>query len=1100
MKMNQDSQRLLLIIMKVTLIQFCMVVLFTSLVMGRDAHAQEVLNQQITLKAENSDIKSILSLVERQVDVKFMYSAEVIQSKRKVSISAKNERLSELLMKLLTPLKISFEVNKKRILLTSSEIPSVEALESRSLAETESALITVSGTVINIKGEGIPGVTIREKDTNTGAVTDVNGKFTISVRNEQSVLIFTSIGYKPSEIQVSKQKIINLTLSDDNTQLNEIVVIGYGTQKKSELTSAVATVKSENFIKGAVTDAGQLLQGKVAGLTIGSPSGDPTSTSQIVLRGISSINSSTDPLVLIDGIPGGLNTVAPEDIESIDVLKDGSAAAIYGTRGTNGVILITTRRANGNIEPSIEYNGYVSTQTIARKPEMFSASDYRNLIKQGVPFEDLGSDTDWLKATTRTPLIHVHNLTLRGGNSRTNYLANVNYRSFEGIFQKSDNRTLTGRLDVNHNMFDGKLKLNINFINTNNAYTTTGDGVSFNGGAYRQALIRNPTSPIKNPDGSWFEQPGIYVYENPLARLYESDGENTSQNTRLAGSLSFLPVNGLEMKALFSQNRFNQIRGYSETKNHISTIRDTKNGYASRGTTQNTDGLIELTAEYRKTMDDHKFSALAGYSYQDFLSEDYWMQNWDFPTDKFTYNNIGTGNALKKGLAPIYSNKLASNLIGFFGRVTYSYADKYILLASLRHEASSKLLGAIEPWGNFPAVSVGWKINKESFLSNAKGIDELKLRAGYGVTGTVPGASFLGVSRLGYSGNFLVNGQWVQNLAPINNPNPYLRWEEKHETNVGIDFSFLKSRVSGSLDFYNRRTNGLIYDYPVPTPPNLYPFTTANVGVMENKGIEVMVNVAVVRSKDFDWNASFNYSTNANKLVSLSNDQYKTTNDFFTTGYTGEPIQTYTHRVQVGEKIGNFYGYKVVDVTDDGKWIYETKTGERSTDKGGEENKKILGNGLPAFYAGWNNNFRYKNFDLSITMRGAFDYQILNFQRMYYENPGITQYNQLKTAQDKVFGKAVLNKNTPLEYNSYYIENGDFWKIDNITLGYNFTHPIFKVIKRARLYVAVLNSLTITGYKGIDPEVNRGGLSPGNDDRDKYPTVRTFTFGMNLNF
>lgn len=974
----------------------------------------------------------------------------------------------------------------------------------------------IKGRVVDNKGAALPGVNVVVKGTTNGAQTDAEGNYSLTAP-DNAVLVFSFVGSTAQEITVGGRSVINVTLQPDTKALGDVVVVGYGTQRRADLTSSVASVKEESFIKGATKDAGQLLQGKVAGLTVSSPSGDPTANSQILLRGTATLNSSTQPLVLIDGIPGTLNTVAPEDIESIDVLKDGSAAAIYGTRGTNGVILITTRRPKGNIEPTIEYSGYVSTQRIARRPEMLSATEYRQQLAGGVAFTDQGSSTDWIKEISQKPLIHVHNVTFKGGNAQTNYLINGNYRYFEGVFQKSDNRTFTGRADINHAMFDGRVKVNLGILNSNNRYTATvdggnfgipdggnfGEGRAFNGYTYRQAVIRNPTAPIYNPDGTYAQQLSLFNYENPLSRLYESDGQNSFQNTRLNGSLAWEPIDNLQLKALTSNTRYNQVRGYSETKQHPSTLRDGLNGYASRGTTQVVEKLAELTAAYNRSFGEHRFSVLGGYSYQQNTSENYYQSNWDFPTDLFTYNNIGIGNALRLGRAPMYSDKNQWNLVGFFGRVTYNYKEKYLLLASVRREASSRFLGAEQPWGTFPAVSVGWRINQENFLQGATFLDDLKLRAGYGVTGTAPNASFLGVARLGYTGYFLSNGTWVQALSPVSNPNPSLRWEEKQETNVGLDYSFFKGRIGGTLDYYVRRTNGLLYDYQVPSPPNLFTTTTANVGSMENKGFEVLLNLVPVQTKSFVWNSSFNFSTNRNKLISLTNDLYSLTNNFFTTGYTGEPIQTYTHRVEVGKRLGDFYGYKVVDVTDDGQWIYLNKSGEQlpySQFTHSEDDKQVLGNGLPKYYAGWNNNVQYKRLDLGITMRGAFGYQILNFQRMYYENTGVTQYNRLRTAYDKVFDKAVLATSMPLEYNSYYIEDGDFWKIDNITLGYNFKPNTLKYVKNLRVYVSTLNTFTITGYSGIDPEVNRIGLAPGNDERDKYPTVRTFTFGANLTF
>lgn len=961
---------------------------------------------------------------------------------------------------------------------------------------------TITGKITDAQtGAPLTGVSVLLKGTTTGTSTDNQGNFRLSVPDNNGTLVISYTGYGSQEISIGSRSNFSLTMTTSTAGLEEVVVIGYGTQKKKEVTASVASVKSENFVKGAVNDAGQLLQGKVAGLSIAAPGGDPVANSQIILRGINSINASSSPLILIDGIPGNLRTVAPENIESIDVLKDGAAAAIYGTRGTNGVILITTRKSNGRIQ-SVEYSAYVSTQKIARRPEMLTAAEYRQKLAEGVAFTDLGASTDWIKEITQTPVTHVHNLSFRGGNPQTNYLVDLNYRSFEGIMLKSDNRALSGRFDVNHSMFNGLLKANLNLINTDQHYTTTGDGFSFNGFTYRQALIRNPTSPIKDSAGNWFEQTGIFQYENPLSRIYESDGQNSSQNTRIAGSLTLTPLKGLTITGLGARTKFNELRGYSETKQHISNIRDSRNGYASRGTTQTLENLLELTANYNKTLGDHSFSLLGGYSYQDNTFEDEYVNNWDFPTDLFTYNNIGQGNAVKRGLTVLATNKTRTNLIGFFSRATYNFREKYLLMASIRREATSTLVGAAQPWGTFPAISVGWRINKEGFLRDVSVISDLKLRAGYGITGTPPQSLFLGVARLGYSGYTLSNGAWVPQLVPVSNPNPNLRWEQKSETNVGLDFSLFKGKISGSLDAYSRKVNGLLYEFPVPTPPNLFGTTWANVGVLKNDGIEAIINFTPVSRKNFEWSSSFNFSTNRNKLVSLSNEDYKTTSPFFNTGYTGDPIQTYTHRVEVGRAIGEFYGYKVIGVDDAGKWIYEGSDGKQvSYDdfKASDEDKKVLGNGLPKHYAGWNNNLRYKIFDLAVTMRGAFGFQILNFQRMYYENTGRTQYNQLRSTYDKVFGKAVLDKNVPLQFNSYYIENGDFWKVDNITLGCNIG-KIKNIVKNTRLYVSMLNSIVITGYKGIDPEVNRLGLAPGDDDRDKYPSARTFTFGLNATF
>lgn len=1088
---------------------FAFLMLVACLSVKADGYAQK-----ISLSLQNASFQKLVETIKSQSDYQFLYTNKIITLAKPVSIDVKDASVEQVLNLYFKSQPLTYTIIEKTIIIKVKKIEL--KVDDKEKEEAAAPPIDVKGKVLNEKQEPLAGVSVKLKGTTIGTYSGNDGAFQIQVPDEKAVLEISYVGYTTKSITVGSKTQLTISLTVENKNLGDVVVIGYGTQRKSDVTSAVASVKSESFVTGTVRDAAQLLQGKVAGLSIALPSGDPTTNSQIMLRGTATLKSTEQPLILIDGIPGDMNSIAPEDIESVDVLKDGSAAAIYGTRGTNGVILIKTKRAEPNASsPIITYSTNVSTQKIARKPDMLTAADYRKLIGEGIAFQDLGSSTDWVDEISRsTPISHVHTLSVKGGSSQTNYVGTLNYRKLEGIFKRSDNRTINARIDVNHNMFNNKLRLNFNFINSDNKYetvtlgglntnrtvNTAGIDASYNGFIYRQALIRNPTAPVKNADGTYAEQIAIDSYVNPLALLQESSGNTSSQTSRVAGSLTWLPVSNLRLKALVSRNRINRQLNYEETKAHVSTIRDGKNGFAHVANSQNIDQLLELTAEYNKSFGAHSFSALAGYSYQDFAADNSSLQNWDYPAGNFSYAaNIGLGNALKAGQAIMTSGKSVANLVGFFGRATYSYKDKYLLMGNLRYEASSKLVGTLKPWGLFPAISAGWKISKEDFMQSVNFINDLKLRVGYGVTGTAPDALFLGVSRLGYDGGYaFIGGQWIPTLGPVSNPNPYLRWEEKHETNAGLDFTMFGRKVSGSIDYYIRRTKGLLYDYPVPSPPNLYSTTTANVGTMENKGLEIMINYAAVEKKNFIWNTGINFSTNTNKLVSLTNDLYKLTNDFFNTGYTGSPVQTYTHRVQVGQAIGNFYGYKVVDVTADGNWVYLDKDGKQTETKGGEDDKQILGNGLPKYYLAWNNNIKVGSFDLGINMRGAFKFQVLNFTRMYYENPGTTQYNQLRSAQDKVFGKAVLNKNTPLDYNSYYIENGDFWKIDNITVGYSFKPA--GIIKNIRLYASIINAAVFTGYKGNDPEVNRLGLTPGNDDRDKYPATRVYTAGLNVTF
>lgn len=960
----------------------------------------------------------------------------------------------------------------------------------------------VTGKVKDSSGEPVIGASVVVKGNNTmGTITDFDGNFMLDVP-AKSVLVISYIGYVTQEVPTAGKNSLEIVLKEDTKTLDEVVVIGYGTQRKGDVTSSVASVKADNFVKGAVKDVGQLIQGKVAGLAITNPNGDPTGSTQIRLRGTNTIGgANTAPLVLIDGIPGELGTVAPEDVESVDVLKDGSAAAIYGTRGTNGVILITTKQAKGVDINQVEYNGYVSTSLIAKKLDMLNADEFRTLY----PDQDHGADTDWIDEISRTPVSHVHNLSLMGGNSKTNYIANLNYASRQGIMKKSDFESFQGRIEVTHRMFDDKLKLKFGLFGKKNQMESTTSGGSFRGWVYGQATRRNPTDPVRNEDGTWNENVSKFEYENPLALLYEAEGNVKKTQLRYNGNIVYNPIKDLTLSAVFSYIRDNMNRGYGETLNHISALRDGLAGWSSVGAYTKMEKLMELTAQYNKEIGAHKFSVLGGYSYNETDFEELWIDNYGFQDDYFGgWHNIGIGSALKDGKANIGSKKTPTNLIGFFGRATYSFKNRYLLIGALRYEGASQLWGTDNAWGLFPSISVGWRITEEAFMKNQKIFDDLKLRVGYGVTGSQPKDPFLGVAMLKYGSYAFVNGNWVQTIVPASNPNPDLKWEEKKETNIGLDFVSWGGRLSGSIDYYNRDVDGLIYEYGVPTPPNLYNKTMANGGTMRNRGVEVLVTVVPVQNKDFEWSTTGTFSLNSNKLISLSGSIFKSDYDYFNTGtveYSGQVADS--HRVQVGESIGNFYGFKVVDVDSEGRWIYEDRNGELVNYKDfthAPEDKHVIGNGLPKWYAGWNNTLRYKNFDLNVTMRGAFGFQIINGGRMNYENVKNSRFeNRLKSVNDLVFGKHTLSPEVEPEFNSYYVEDGDYWKIDNITLGYSFGQ-VGKYIKSLRIYGSVLNALTITGYKGIDPEVSTDGLTPGYDTRDRYPSVRSFTFGVNVKF
>ncbi|HYW36282.1 MAG TPA: SusC/RagA family TonB-linked outer membrane protein [Balneolaceae bacterium] len=961
---------------------------------------------------------------------------------------------------------------------------------------------TVTGTVRDAQTSNtLPGVNILVKGTTIGTTTDSTGHYSINVPNNKKILRFTYVGYKTKSVVVGNRTTINVKLKPSTISGQQMVVVGYGSEKASNVTSSISSVSSKDFTQSAPSDAADLIKGKVAGLSINTPSGNPASGSQIRLRGTSSLLASNNPLVLVDGVPGNLNTVAPENIKSISVLKGGAAAAIYGSRGSNGVILIQTKN-NVKGRTSISYNGYVNVQTFYKTPHFLSASDVRKYDKKYpnlFHLKDYGHNTDWLRLLTRNPISQDHNLRFSGGSAKTNYTASLNYQRTEGIFYHSNNVRVRGRVNVKHSMFNNKLRANLNLIANSRHYATTGDGTSWNPLIYRNALTRNPTDRPKDSNGNYIYRSG-FEEQNPLALLNENYGKNKNRRLRMDGTLTFNPIKSLSFKLLGSTNEWTQLRGYAQTSKSVATVKGGRKNYASRGASGYTSNELRFTGTFKNNFGGNSVKFLGGYDYLKDINDGFYMQNWNFPTDAYGYNRMQAGNALTQGKAVENSSKSSHKLISFFGRLNYNYKERYLLMASVRYEGNSKF-GASHKWGVFPAVSAGWRISNENFMKNVNFLDNLKLRASFGVTGISPSATYAALPLLNYGAKIFSGGNWIQGLSPSQNPNPNLHWEQKAQTDIGIDFSMFNSRFSGSFDVYRSNISNLLHNYDVPVPPNLYPTILANVGKMRNEGFEAQLSYQTDQSHAFTWHTSATFSTHRNKLVSLSNSKYQPTQNYFYTGYTGAPIQLPTHIVKVGQAIGDFYGFKSVDISNKGQWIVLGKNGKRKLLGNASLNdRRVIGNGIPKYHVGFSNTFNYKNFDLDVNMYGAFGFQILNLQRMFYQNaPANPPDNFLKSSFNKIYGKHVIN--TSLAYVSHFVENGAYWKIHTVTLGYTFNVNAFKkYVKNIRVYGSVKNLLTITGYKGMDPEVNTGGLAPSVDSRDKYPTTRTFTLGLNLKF
>ncbi len=993
------------------------------------------------------------------------------------------------------------------ILLGGALIATPAEAVAQTSSTAQAAAGSINGTVVDSEGEPVIGATVMVKGTTIGTATDIDGQFHIKAAPGQEVII-KGFGYETATIKVTNQKDYSVTLKLAAQSLDDVVVIGYGTQKKGDVTSAVASVKAEDFTVGAIGDASELVKGKVAGLTITKGSGDPNAESTIRLRGVISLQGSSTPLVLVDGVEGGLGTVAPENIASIDVLKDASAAAIYGTRGANGVILITTKSGIRNAKTTVTYAGYGSWANLAKKHKFMTADQ----IRQGLTnFSDRGYDTDWLDAITRTAFTHNHDVQISGGSATTTYAGNFSYRRAEGVINTSFNEEMKMNFDISHWFFNDMLKLHLGLIkgyHKDNGLDAAGSQI------YRQAIMRNPTEPIYDENGLPYENFGITYYYNPVGLIEERDGEVKHEWSRMHGDITFEPIKGWQTKLLLSTNRSNWHNANFNSSNYQSHRTDGRAGDASHRYDYSRTDLLEVTSNYRTTFaEKHRFEALVGYSWEKNTNEGFSAWNADFNNDTFKWNNIGIGQLLKDGKASMSSYKNDDKLIGFFGRVSYGFDNRYNVLVSIRREGSSKF-GANHKWGNFPSVSAGWNIMNEDFwgkLPVAEWWNVFKLRVGYGVTGVIPGYSYLSLTRYnfgqddnGYGLYFYNNGKWIQGMQIASNPNPDLKWETSGELNIGLDWEMFNGRFGGSFDFYNKETRDMLWDYDVPVPPNRYPITTANVGKMRNTGIELMLRGIPVQTRDFEWNTTVTLSHNSNKLLSLSNDLYETANEH-ETAFLGEPITQCTHRLEVGKAVDRYFGIKSVGVSENGLWLVENPTtGEVAelTDAMLPDSnwKQDLGNSLPKVYLGWSNTFRYKQFDLSMQFTGQFGFKILNEARAYYENNSVN-YNRLQSVLDAPYGDRTLAGNQKQTFVSYYLENGDFLKLTNLTLGYNVPFKTNKWISGLRVYFSCENLFTITGYKGLDPELqNSDATVSGIEWRDNYPTIRSFTVGLQATF
>ncbi len=958
------------------------------------------------------------------------------------------------------------------------------------------AQLKVSGTVSDPTGEVLIGVSVSVKGKPTlGTSTNVDGRYTLNDVPEDGTLIFSYVGFKAQEIAVKGRNVVDAVLHENQELLDEVVVVGYGSLSRREVSSSIVQVNKSDFQTGAMNNPMEMLTGKVTGLNVSTTAAaNPNGSSALQVRGATSLSAGNGPLIVIDGVAGGdIRTLAPQDIESMSVLKDAASAAIYGTRGANGVILITTKKGTGTPGlPVVTYESYGALAFGKNRPEVLSPYEWR-LSRRG---NDYGASTDWYDEITRglcydtNQYVGIDGSLANGGY----YTASVNYKRANGLDITSGREEFGGRAAVSANTLDNHLRLTASF-NARRVNEKWGDD-----GMFDTALGMNPTIPVFNTDGTYYQPTSPTDIKNPVQQLKV----NTSEGKRTY----LLGTTDLKYDIWHNDNHnVSTTLSYSYNYNDLKSDYYTPStsgesywgGYAGRASIQYQKwytNRVEWLANYSFRNDDHDVRFVGGYSFERSNWEQMFEQNNDFTFDKPLWNGIGVGSWLGQGKAQMYAGKSESTLVGFFGRVNYAWRGMLIASASIRREGSTKF-GANKKWGNFPAVSVAWEMTKAPFFKDKEQIvQSLKPRFSYGMTGRSDFDAYKALATYSTGGQYLIDGNWMTGYRPSNNANPNLGWEKLSSLNVGVDFMFF-NRLNGSIEYFDRRSNDLLYNYTAPQPPYVYPSILVNVGTTKNTGVELTLNGNILVNTPVTWDMGINYSYGTTKLTKLSNDLYRASYlDLYQK--PGAGTSEYFFRVEEGGKIGQFYGYEYAGTDENHNMLVYAADGSKVTAASANpEDKRFIGDGAPKHFLSWSNSLKWKNFDLSMMFQGAFGFKIFNMRKYGMGLQGSGSDNVLRSAylddRDTWSGGGVIS--------SYFLERGDYFKLENVTLGYNFPIKNRRLLDSLRVYVSAKNLFTLTGYSGTDPSaVTSTGITPGVDVSSAYPSATQITLGVTIRF
>jgi len=974
----------------------------------------------------------------------------------------------------------------------------------------------VRGKVTSAQGP-LPGVSVIVKGTTAGTTTDANGMYSLTVPGNSTVLVFSFVGFVTEEVAVAGQTSIDVMLIEDISTLSEVVVVGYGTESKKNLSSAVVNVKPDDLNRGAITDVGQLLQGKVPGLNI-TASGDPNKPAAVILRGASTINSSQGPFYVIDGILGAdIATVAPDDIASIDVLKDAAATAIYGNRAANGVIMVTTRRGKKG-ETQVSYSTYIGTEKVSNQLEMMDATQLRDFVTKNnlafTPADDKGANTNWQKEIERrSAFSQNHNLFVGGGSDHGSYSASLNYQTKDGILLSSGMKRLIAHLSLEQYAIKDKVKFGLNITNSN----TKNTDLPYRNTILLQSASYLPVSPVKNADGTYFENFVKTGYYNPVAMINHSQmGTQTNLVTGIFTTQVQLPFGLTYDVNLSYQNssflfgsyldkyftsKYNSMYDNPDPGYNAHTLQTFGvNGQATRSAYQDSKKILETFVTWNKNFGDHNIKAVVGYTWQDnVIGDGFQATTSNFPVDNTGYNNLALSNPSTYNNGLYFSGSQAyqrTRLISDFARLNYNFKDKYLLQASIRRDGSS-VFGKNNRWGMFPSIGAAWRINQEAFMQNQQIFSDLKLRVSYGVTGNSSGfnaytAQFIS----GSAGTYYYNGaNLTAAYGPTQAANFDLKWEKTATTNIGLDFAILQDRVHGSIDVYDKNTTDMIYTYKVD--PMIVPAGSivANGGSLSNKGIELSLDAAMVSSGDFSWTTGLGITHNKNEITKLTSPAFiggDSVNVSFPEGggQSGASLQL----LKEGHPLGQFFTLQYAGKNEAGISQYIDQNGALTTAPT-RADYHYAGNAQPKLLLGWTNNIKYKRFDLNFFIRGVFGNQIFNATRADLFRPATAMStNILVDAKNESPADGNAYK-----YSTRFIESGNYIRFDNATLGYN-VKVTSSYVKTLRIYTSVNNLFVITKFKGVDPEVNQGGIAPGVDYNNFYPKTRTFLLGAKVSF